>query len=199
MRPCSRLTLCALLLCLLVAPAAFAQKRFCPKPPPSPYKHDGQIATSFDGKSRAMRTTLQHPRAFGQGADLVYLAATFVHQDPRRPSRPTLDLILTTASPALKLRGAGLAFVCDGQPCARGVGASYRSQTGDDGLTYDSVRLTLSYDEASAVTRARKVSARIGGTDVELTNNHLEALRELVSQLAPSPGRWGSEERLSAR
>src|SRR6201999_1573276 len=42
MRPCSRLLLCALFVAL-AAPLALAQKRFCPTPPPSPFKHDGQI------------------------------------------------------------------------------------------------------------------------------------------------------------
>ena len=40
-------------------------------------------------------------------------------------------------------------------------------------------------------------SARFGGGDVELTNNHLEALREMLSLLAPSPGRWQTADALT--
>src|ERR1043166_8973701 len=104
MRPTSRLLISLFSLLTLLTAAGFAQKRMCPKPPPSPFKHDGQIVTSYDSRSGGMRTTLQHPRPLGAGAEVYYLAATFMHQDPRRPAAPTLDLILVSASPAASLR-----------------------------------------------------------------------------------------------
>ena len=190
MRPCSRLLLCALLVALST-PLAFSQKRFCPTPPPSPFKHDGEIVTKYDGRAGGMRTTLRHPRPLGSGAEVFYLAATFMHQDPRRPSTPSLDLVIFSGSPLARLSaGQAAVFVLDGQPRALSRNVSYRSQPDGAGGTLDSARITLSYADASAITRARRVVARVGGVAVELTNNHLEALREMVSLLAPSPGRW---------
>ena len=186
-------------LVVALAAAGYAQKRLCPKPPPSPFKHDGQIVTSFDGRAGGMRTTLQHPRPLGGGGS-YYLAATFMHQDPRRPAAPTLDLILVSASPAAGLRaGQQLVFVLDGQPRALAQNVSYRSQPAADGTTLRSARITLSYADASAMTRARSVVARVGGADIEFTNNHLEALREVVSLMAPSPSRWQTADALGAR
>lgn len=186
MRSVSRLLLSAALLTLL-ASSAFPQKRFCPKPPPSPYKHDGEIVTSFDSRAGGMRTTLAHPRPLARGAEALYMAASFMHQHANRPGTPALDLVIYAAAPAAQPRaGQGLALVLDGRPLALARNASYRSQPRGG----DSARLTLSYEEASALTRARRVSARFGGAEVELTNNHLEALRELLSLMAPSPGRW---------
>ncbi|PYS84330.1 MAG: hypothetical protein DMF67_05580 [Acidobacteria bacterium] len=201
MRPNSRLLLSLVSLLTLLTAAAYAQKRMCPKPPPSPFKHDGQIITSFDSRAGGMRTTLQHPRPLVRGAEVYYLAATFMHQDPRRPAvPPTLDLILVSATPAAGLRaGQQLAFVLDGQTRSFGQNVSYRSQPTADGTTLESARITLSYAEASALTRARRVAARVGGTEVELTNNHLEALREIVSLMAPSPSRWQTDALSSAR
>ncbi|PYS97879.1 MAG: hypothetical protein DMF65_10740 [Acidobacteria bacterium] len=199
MRLRSRLFFVTFLFALLT-PAAFAQKRMCPKPPPSPFKHDGQIVTSFDGRSGGMRTTLEHPRALGKGTDLFYLAATFKHQDPRRPGAPTLDLILVSATPTARLRaGASPVFVLDGQPRYLNQNVSYRSQSDNKGETLDSARVTLSYADAAALTHARTVVAKIGGVEVELTNNHLEALREIVSLMAPSPSRWQTADALGAR
>jgi hypothetical protein len=199
MRPSSRLFLCILLLSLLTA-HPFAQKRLCPKPPPSPFKHDGQIVTIFDGRAGGMRTTLEHPRALGTGTDVFYLAATFMHQDPRRPTAPTLDLIIISASPVSKLRaGQGVAFVLDGQPRLFNQNVSYKSQMGASGAPLEAARITLSYADAAAMTRARTVVARVGGTEIQFTNNHLEALREMVSLLAPSPGRWQTSDASSAR
>ena len=193
MRHSSRLALTALLLALL-APAAYSQKKLCVKPPPSPYKHDAQISTSLDRKANAMRVTLQHPRALGKGVEQFYMAATFLHQDPRRPSTPTLDLLLYAATPASKL-ASGLSFLCDGRPCAQTRNVGFVSGPGGAGAA----RVTLTYAEAASITHARKVVARVGGADLEFTSNHLEALREMVSQLAPSPGLWSTAGRASTR
>ena len=199
MRFCSRLFLSALLLTSLTA-AAFAQKRMCAKPPPSPFKHDGQIVTSFDSRAGGMRTTLEHPRPAGHGTEIYYLAASFMLQDPRHPSAPTLDLVFVSALPTARLRaGQATSFVLDGQtrPVSRNV--NYKSQSDGSGGTLDSVRITLPYADAAAIANAHRVVARIGGAEIELTNNHLEALREMVSQLAPSPGRWQTADAMSAK
>ncbi|MBC7931772.1 MAG: hypothetical protein H7Z38_14530 [Rubrivivax sp.] len=178
----------------------FAQKRMCAKPPPSPFKHDGQIVTSFDSRAGGMRTKLEHPRPVGRGADLFYLAASFMLQDPRRPSTPTLDLVLVSASPTARLRaGQDTSFVLDGQPRPVSRNVSYKSQSDGSGGTLDSVRITLSHADASAISSARKAVARVGGAEIELTKNHLEALREMVSQLAPAPGRWQTADAMSVR
>lgn len=190
MRPCSRLLLCAMLVAL-AAPLTFSQKRFCPTPPPSPFKHDGQIVTKFDGRAGGMRTILQHPRPVGSGAEVYYLAASFTHQDPRRPSTPALDLMLVSGSPLAHLRaGQQVTFVLDGQARAVNQSVSYASRPDGAGGTLDSASIKLSYADASAITHARRVVARVGGAEVELTNNHLEALREMLSLLSPSSGRW---------
>ncbi len=194
MRSVSRLALSAALLTLLAA-TAFPQKRFCPKPPPSPFKHDGEIVTSFDSRAGGMRTTLQHPRPLGGGANLYYMAASFMHQSTTRPGTPTLDLVFYTAAPGAQMAGQSLALLLDGRPLALATKASYRSQPGAG----DAVRLTLSYAEASALTHARRVEAELGGAGIELTNNHLEALREMLSLMAPSPGRWQTADAMSAR
>jgi|SRR5687768_8523148 len=195
MRSTSRLLLSAALLTLLAA-TAFPQKRLCPKPPPSPFKHDGEIVTSFDSRAGGMRTTLEHPRAIGRGADAYYMAASFMHTNAKRPGPPALELVIYSSSPASRLQaGQEFALVLDGQPRPFTREASYRAQPGGG----KAVRLTLSYADAAALTRSRKVAAQFGGSEVELSNNHLEALREIVSLLAPSPGRWQTTAEATAR
>jgi hypothetical protein len=186
MRPSSRLLLSAILFTAL-APAALAQKKtLCPKPPPSPYKHSGRIVTSLD--RAGARTTLEHPHALGRGAEALRWGASFLHVDPRRPAAPTLELLLFSPTPIVRLDAGGLAFVYDGQPLAAGRNVSIRSQDGGQ-----AARVSLSYAEVVKLTQARRVSARVGASEYEFTNNHLEALRELVSQMAPSPGRWTAD------
>jgi hypothetical protein len=190
MRRTSRLILSAALLTLFAA-TAFPQKRLCPKPPPSPYKHDGEIVTSFDSRAGGMRTTLQHPRAIGAGASLYYLAASFMHPSVKRSGTPALELVLYTNSHAAQPQNAGgVSLVLDGQARPFTQQANFRSQPGGG----NAVRLTLSYAEVSALTHARNASVQLAGAQLRLSNNHLESLRELLSLLAPSPGRWQTAE-----
>jgi hypothetical protein len=186
MRKTTRLLLSAALLTLLPA-TAFPQKRLCPKPPPSPFKHDGEIVTSFDSRAGGMRTSLQHPRAIANGIELYYLAASFMHQSTKRPGTPALELVLYTTVPSAQPENVGrVSLLLDGQarPFARNAGL--RQQPGGG----NSVRLTLSYADLSALTQSRNASVQLGGAQLQLTHNHLESLREMLSLLAPSPGRW---------
>ena len=193
MRKTSRLLLSAALLTLLAA-TAFPQKRLCPKPPPSPFKHDGEIVTSFDSRAGGMRTSLQHPRAIASGAELYYLAASFMHQSPKRPGAPALDLVLYTTVPSARPHDAGsISLVLDGQARAFTQNASFRQPPG----VGDAVRLTLSYADLAALTQARHASVQLGGAQLQLTNNHLESLREMQSLLAPAPGRWQTADAMA--
>lgn len=193
MRHTSRLLLSAALLTLLAA-TAFPQKRLCPKPPPSPFKHDGEIVTSFDSRAGGMRTSLQHPRAIGSGSELYQLAASFMHQSAKRPGTPALELVLYTNAPAASSHsGESVSLVLDGQARPFAQNASFRTQPGGG----NAVRLTLSYADLSALTQARTASVQLGATQLQLTHNHLESLREMLSLLAPSPGRWQTADAMA--
>ena len=193
MRKTSRLLFSAALLTLLAA-TAFPQKRLCPKPPPSPFKHDGEIVTSFDSRAGGMRTSLQHPRAIANGAELYKLAASFMHQSTKRPGTPALELVLYTTVPAAQpLNGGNVSLVLDGQARTFTQSASFRTQPGGG----NAVRMTLSYTDLSALTQARNASVQLGSAQLQLTNNHLESLREMHSLLAPSPGRWQTADAMA--
>lgn len=187
------LTLSLLLVC---GTTSLAQKKksICPVPPPSPFHHSGSIVTSFDRATNGMRTTLEHPGALSHDDGVLYLFASFVHQDPRRPlSRQMVDIVFYSTAKHLKYREAhDLLFVTDGRqiPFSGGM-ARYRSQT-EGGLVYESTQISVPYDVLLSMINSRHVSARIGATQFEISNNHLEALRELASLIAPSQGSWGT-------
>jgi hypothetical protein len=186
MRFSSRLFLSVILLAALATSALAQKKTLCPKPPPSPYKHNGRIVTSIE--RAGARTTLEHPHALGGGAAAIRWGASFIHVDPRRAVSPTLELVLFSPAPGVRLDAGGLAFVYDGQPLNVGRNVSVRSQGG-----VQAALVALPYADVIKLTQARRVSARVGGAEYEFTHNHLEALRELVSQMAPSPGRWTAD------
>ncbi len=191
----TRLLLCALLL-LTQFSFGFAQKkRWCPVPPPSPFKHSAKIVTSFDSAAGGMRTTLEHPRSLSKGPDGLYLSASFIHRDPRRAVAPTVDVILVSTSSVPKYREThNLVFTCDGQPVPLTAAARYQSEKDGSGTVYEATRVTLSLEQLNALISAKRVEARLGATGFELSNNHLESLRELASLISPSSNRWRAEE-----
>lgn len=192
MRSSPPLVLSALLLLLVSPAAALAQKRFCPKPPPSPYKHSGTIVTRLDGSIRRMRTTLEHPRTLAGAGAAFHFAATFLHTDPRQGATPTVELIFYGSSAVARLgAGGGLSLSADGRALALNSRASFKSQPAGQAVN-ESAKISLSLNEVTKLTGARKVSVSLGASEMELTQNHLEALRELVSQMAPPPSRWSN-------
>ena len=186
------LLICTALILLTHASAAAQKKLMCPVPPPSPFKHSGQIVTSFDPAS-GMRTTLEHPRPLGSDGSL-YLSATFIHQDPRRPTKRTMDLILVSASKAQRYHDAhDLAILIDGRPAALVTPARYQSRGGEQGMVMEALRVTLSQEDVNVLAAAHKVTARVNGAEVELTKNHVEALREMATLMGGSSQRWRAE------
>lgn len=167
---------------LLFSATGFAQK-FCTAPPPSPYKHNALIVTSFDPAVRRMKTTLEHPRAMAGG---VYLAASFYYQDRRLRTLPTIDIYFLAPSKKPKYREAhDVALLADNAP-PEALGATQYSTVGaDHGMTVEKVKITLTYAGLQNLIRARHVTARVGLTEFELSNNHLESLREIASLMAP--------------
>ncbi|HYN86049.1 MAG TPA: hypothetical protein VER32_12430 [Pyrinomonadaceae bacterium] len=189
-----RLILCTALL-LITFPDALSQKRkACPTPPPSPFKHSGEIVTSFDASRRLVRTTLEHPGPISAGAEgPVYLSASFVHRDARTGARQTLDLVFVSASRVNRFgRSHDITLVSDGRAVGLSSPARYESKS-SGGTVYETAGVTLTAENLAALTGARKVSARLGAVEFELTKNHLEALREMASLMGNSPSRWSAE------
>lgn len=197
MRNFAKLFLAFALLMICAETTSLAQrKRACPVPPPSPFKHNASIVTSFDRNSNGMRTTLEHPRVLIKNDGELYLLASFVHQDPRLPlSRLKVDMVFYSTSTHLKYRDAhDLVFMTDGRqfPFA-GASAHYRSERGNAGQIAESTRISVPYDVLLNLINSKKVAARVGTTQFEFSNNHLEALRELASLISPaSQGSWNA-------
>lgn len=163
--------------------------------PPSPFKHSGQIVTTFDAAAGGMKTALEHPRPLGGAQGSIYLGATFVHPDPRRVTRPTFELALLSSSKGERFRGSHqVVLVADGRPVPVAAAANYRSRSAGQGTVLELVSVTLPLDDLSSLTGARRVTTRVGGEEFELTENHLEALREFASLIGGTSKKgWRTE------
>jgi hypothetical protein len=180
---------------LLTPPSSiFAQKRACPVPPPSPFKHTGNISTRLDKTTDSMRTILEHPVPLTRGAERVFLSASFAHQDPRRASAPTLELTIISVSVGEKYRAShDLVLSLDGQRRSY-VGLTNYQSRANGGTMYETAQVKLSFEDVQVLTHSRQVTAHLGLAEFAFSHNHLEALRELASLMAPSPSRWRTTE-----
>ncbi|HEX8889888.1 MAG TPA: hypothetical protein VF779_12100 [Pyrinomonadaceae bacterium] len=162
----------------------FAQK-FCTVAPPSPFHHSGQIVTSLDEAAGRMKTTLEHPQTVGNG---IYLAASFFYQDRRLRTPPTISIFFISASKHPKFTDShNLSIAADDAELAHGMRTNYFTEKGEKGLTIEKTVITLSYEQLVSLTKSNRVTAQLGDTQIVLTNNHLEALREIASLMVPPP------------
>src|SRR5947209_6352607 len=181
MTPMKRIPLvCALL--LTFSATGLAQK-FCTVSPPSPYHHSALIVTSFDATSGRMKTTLEHPHSLGDG---IYMRAAFFYQDRRLRTPPTIDIYFVTASKKPRYNEVhGLSILADGRALSSVGAEEYFTEHGERKTTVEKMRLTLTYASLVTLTHAQRVTVRLGSTEVELSNNHLESLREIASMMIP--------------
>ncbi|HEY0323921.1 MAG TPA: hypothetical protein VGC66_23440 [Pyrinomonadaceae bacterium] len=172
---------------MLVAFAGISYaQRSCPVPPPSPFRHNAQIVTRQDPKTKQWKVFMQHPKSLTSGGDPVYLAADFAFQDPRLRTKPTIDIsfVSMSKSPRFEFSHA-LSLLIDGQPWPMASPVQYSSKKQSDGTYLEITKVTLTYDSLIDLIQGKKVSAQLGMTKFELTNNHLEALRELANMMMP--------------
>jgi hypothetical protein len=185
MNPLSRLTLSVAFILACTA-SGFAQKTYCEVPPPSPFKHNALIVTRYDKPAKRMKVVLEHPFSLSRQGDALYLSASFFYADPRLRVRPMLSVAFISVSKEPKYRGAhNLSILTDGVRSPFAAPVQYRTAKGEHGFTQEVMQLSLSYDNLLDLIRARKVTASLGSTEFELTNNHLESLREIASLMVP--------------
>lgn len=162
-------------------------QRACPVPPPSPYRHNGQIVTRFE--RGGVRTTLDPMLIRGSQQDGLFLHATFSHLPRAQAARQTVELAFLSVSQTARFHHApGLTLMVDGQPVALPGAVQYRSDSRDR-LTLETARIVLPVESFRNLLRARRVTARLGPTEFQLRENHLEALREVASLVAPQSAR----------
>ncbi len=177
---------CAFLIgCGIAADSTQAQIA-CPVPPPSPFRHNALIATRYDQAMSTMRTVLEHPRMLSTitrgGGSKLYLAASFVHSGWTTPL--SIELTLISASSAVQYRDSNtVTILIEGRP--HQFMSRYLTAPSNNGEIYEAVRATLMHRDLLEINNSRGVSVRVGANEFALTENHLEALRELASLMQP--------------
>jgi hypothetical protein len=171
-------------LVMVFAGIGHAQKS-CPVPPPSPFRHNAQIVTRQDSKTKRWKVVMQHPASLIRSGDPLYLAAEFFYVDPRTRTKPTVDILFLSESKMPRFEYShALSLLIDGQPWPIASPVQYFSKK-QGGLYLETTKVTLTYDSLINLIQGRKVSAQLGLTRFELSNNQLEALREVANMMMP--------------
>jgi hypothetical protein len=187
MIPRSRITLLSIVFILACAITGFGQKRFCEVPPPSPFKHNALIVTRYDKPAKRMKMVLEHPLSLGHGGgEATYLSASFFFSDPGLRARPVLDIQFISVSKEATRRNAhDLDLRADAARLPLVGPPQYQSTNVEKGLVQEVVTATITYDTLFNLIGSKRVTAQLGSTQFELTNNHLESLREVASLMVP--------------
>lgn len=191
---------------LAAAGSVCAQKKACPIPPPSPYKHTAHIGTRYDADTHAMRTVLEHPVKLGSDAEPLYLAASFAYgktSGAAIATRTSVEFSFISVAPAPRFRDAHtLRLFADGRELPRVATERYGAEQADENHIIERTQVSLSPAALIELTKAKRVEITLGSEHFEFTKNHLEALRELASLIRPpsfAPGeRFTPAERTDA-
>ncbi|MGB7921905.1 MAG: hypothetical protein WCF57_01540 [Pyrinomonadaceae bacterium] len=199
--PRPRIILLAVAFILACSISGFAQKRFCEIPPPSPFKHNALIVTRYDKPTKRMKTVLEHPVSLGHAAgETLYLSASFFFSDPKLRMRPMLDIHLISVSKEPKLRNSrDLSLLADYARLPLVGPTQYQSGKTEKGLVQEVLTATITYDTLFNLIRSKRVTAQLGSAQLELTNNHLESLREVASLMVPQERNMILASRLGQR
>ena len=200
MIPLRRITLLAAFI-LVCTTTGFAQKSYCEVPPPSPFKHNALIVTRYDKPTKRMKTVLEHPLSLGRGVDGLYLSASFFFSDPRLRTKPLLEIHFISLSKEPKYRNShDMMIIADGMRVpVVGSTAQYHSGKVENGLVQEVIRMSVTYDTLFNLIGAKRVTAQLSSTQFELTNNHLESLREIASLMVPQERNMILASRLGSR
>jgi hypothetical protein len=201
MIPLLRNLLLAASILACTASSMFAQKRYCEIPPPSPFHHNALIVTRYDKPTKRMKTVLEHPLSLSQGGDALYLSASFFFTDPKlQRARPMLEIALVSVSKEAKYRNShNVTILADAVRVPLVGQVQYQSGKGERGLVQEVARATITYETLFNLIQSKRVTAQLGSTQFELTNNHLESLREMASLMAPQERNMILASRLGGR
>ena len=201
MIPLSRSLLLAAFIIACTALSVFAQKRYCEIPPPSPFKHNALIVTRYDKPTKRMKMVLEHPVSLSHVGDALYLSASFFFSDPKlQRTRPMLEISLISVSKEAKYRNShDVTILADGIRAPMVGPVQYQSGKDEHGLVQEVVRATITYETLFSLIQAKHVTTMLGSTQFELTNNHLESLREVASLMVPKERNMILASRLGGR
>lgn len=205
----------ACLLAVVCAAGVGAQtkrvQKSCPIPPPSPYKHTALISTRYDSRAELMRTVLEHPLALGDSAKPLYFTASFAYGaagDAQIAPRTRLDLaLIAVGSSARYAEGYALRVFADGQEQTPLAPTGYAATTISDNPAeqiaparhFEQLKVSLPAASLLELARARTIELELGGERYTLTEDHLEALRELATLLrAPVANSNAADKKLDA-
>ena len=178
------LYLCALAACLTSAAAAQGG-RAAAVPAPREFRHRGTIWMEYHPASGFGSVDLR-PLRVAEDPPLT-LSAVFVHKGERLTAPPAqVSLALRVWSSRPRFAGVReIAFVLDGSQRIT-AGPVLRQQADTVGGVTETIALRMPAAVFLRVVNARQAALRIGGTQVSLGEDVLEALRDFASRMEPA-------------
>jgi hypothetical protein len=151
-----------------------------------PYEHNASITTEFDKFSQTTSVTLKDMPIYDVKTDYSYLDGSEGKRGLRAffiKDRKPASFLLTFTSESNDwryLRFHDLQILADGER----VDLPPTTHTGDvlTGYVSEWISVSLSYPTFMRLVNAEKLEMRLGITELKVTSNHQEALRDLANK-----------------
>lgn len=194
---------------ILLSPAVFAQSSAQTKPPTRKFKHNSKVETIYD-KTKDQTTTYLRPmtiasvkgtldaRIWNEGkrvenipSEKIWLTAYFVSPGKvlTKPQNVVLGFRSWTMDQTKYDNDRSLAINLDGVSTSLGQmellerRVDPNMQLSDHRYYFESLEMPLPYETFLRITNASTVKVSVGGTELVLGNENLEAFRDLLSRI----------------
>ena len=169
-----------LVLFLFLAAGAIAQE------PSSKFKHDGKIEVLFDEKKNETTIRLNEMKIFESESETLSIIVVGSFEGKKQTGSPSELLFVLNASSKQRRYQIEpqITVTADGEVIRTRQMKNYGARN-DKGQIIEPLLTMMPYEIVVKMANAKKVTLKIGTTDYEMTANNLEALRDVVSRLAP--------------
>lgn len=172
---------------------------------PRKFKHNSKVETRIEGDrktiylrpmlvrqkdSKIEAQFLGEARTRFLPAELLYMSAYFVARNAStdRPAEIVIAFRSTSMDKTLYADTPTLSVTLDGSVSNLGVmqvlerRVDDRAYLGSNQYMLESLEIAVPYDSFMRLTNATKVQAKLGSTTFEISKEHLEAFRDLISR-----------------
>ncbi len=182
-----------LVVLVLVATSVFTQSSV----PKRKFKHRGKIEIKYDKFKDQTTVSLKPYYVQGTAPTLdptagLEIYAAFVYQGQtfsKRPDTVLFGIVSTSARDFLYEQGRGLIALVDGERVDLGqmerIDASYKKKAIviPDRYYVETLAVSVPYDAFLKLTNGKTVEMQAGRREFKLKDEHLEALRDIVSRM----------------
>lgn len=144
-----------------------------------PFHHNGNITSQFDKFEKYTAISLEKMPISGGNSERLELSAFFIKSETSNtPPNSVILRFLSMSDDWRYLKYHDVSILADNRPLS--FSPSEHDGSVGSGYVLEFIDVALPYQTFVQMVNAGKVEMRVGGTELNVTQNHLDALRDLA-------------------